>query len=683
MLSDDEAFLYIASAGREIVSLETAEERVAWSISLRSPALARPVYHAPGQETPVLYFMESRGGSLVQIDAETGAQNWIRNCGQQQCPNVEADYSISASNNMVYYGDVTGKLVGMRMAAFATPEPLPVQTSAPVATTTPTVAPLVSTSGPTITVVDETSAPIAGNSSVGNNSDENEVKDSESDSSSESSISTTLLALIGGASGGLLLLIAAVICIVHGRRKKKSAVKSAAFEEARAGDLENGGEDDGDATPAKKKDRDSGSFGSNLSGTPRTLRSPEPSTDQDDAASIAEPGVEVSVDQSTISAEEIARDLEEAYSIPSASASVTSGGSGRSRKSRKSSRSISDVWSVSSGGSGGSQKRALGLFPRRAKSPVASPIPKSPVASPIPNREQAVERRAVSPIPDRQKTALTPPMSPTPSHEPGQIRPNQYPSSPIQSVMSVDSLYLDESTVASNDLTSFDKPKGDDAIHGDGSFVDLPNDCPEDEFSEKLRPGSHYLHRHNTKKAHEPRLPTIPSEEPKSRETRPMFKGVSVRPSRSRAGIFSRRQQPIYTLPASEEVSAEEIRPEVPILKKKKNRKKRVIRTETPPPPSDNPKEVASPPHFTTHGYYVEEPDETLFYSSQDEEEIRATKQQQVDEGREEKKDDMWGSFMKELSKVESSFFSPSNEPPAETDDDESSAPPAPRTFYA
>ena len=300
---------------------------------------------------------------------------------------------------------------------------------------------------------------------------------------------------------------------------------------------------------------------------------------------------------------------------------------------------------------------------------------------------------------DDQPNTVSPLNSPTPSYlsnEPGRITaykrpssPAAHTSSPVGSLGSLDeSLYIDESTIASLELPG-DGHSLAEALGMNGQPVDA-SDCPEDEIMGIVRPGSHYLSRHQAKKdrdvvkAAAVRAKTAaeaPTRSHSAGRSRPMYKGVSVRPSR--AGLFSRRQPPLKTAdPEDEDSSAESPAPRASSVPPRPAGKEgqKLSNTPTSSPPSQSTEEDSlsqSSPHFTRAGYYVEE--------SEKEKESPA---------------DPWSNFLNELSKVEDQFFNPTaarkaegrsrnegdNNAAEESDTDVESLeppPPAPRTFYA
>jgi preprotein translocase subunit SecG len=385
--------------------------------------------------------------------------------------------------------------------------------------------------------------------------------------------------------------------------------------------------------------------------------------------------------------------------------------------------------------------------------------------NPLTNSQPAISRFAAT---------TEQPISPLPSPTivyPGMAKPpiessasplQQAPLSPNGSVLSLDgSLYMDEHTVHSLEMPlneamltkSSEASAATDTAATLEPLEDLPSDCPEDEVSSKLRPGASYLSRHKAKleqKVDENTgtVETIqrPHVHGGSNRTLPMYKGVSVRPaSRSRAGLFSRRQPVVASASAdtNESVETPESTEKVPlrspeITSEPKRRNFSSVPTtplsgtaDAPSSPSSSylpkslesaPPSPASLPRFTTAGFYVEdethkaETDESVFPGTDDGDESSFSAESEPNnynptgntKGERPTTYDPWGSFLTELSKVESQFFNPTvakkpksrslaqSRPPApvplppdtvESDDDAQSQtpppPPAPRTFYA
>ena len=263
----------------------------------------------------------------------------------------------------------------------------------------------------------------------------------------------------------------------------------------------------------------------------------------------------------------------------------------------------------------------------------------------------------------------------------------------------------------------------EDELSGSGSGVEADaetviSDCPADEGQGVLRPGSASLSRQSEKKPHDD-----PDEPPvKADRTRPIYKGVSVRPStRSRAGIFSRRQPQLKTFTDDEgDSDGTDQRPKLPInLGPKRSERLKAQRSLSPNNSASTSDE--SPPKFTTANYYVEEPDDSKLHVSMEGDEDpnlsaseRKPRRRSKGKGKRKHKaasnavaaphptespaSDAWNTFLSELTKVESTFFGANafmstgestNEedtrPDVSISDEESEQlpPQPPRTFYA
>jgi hypothetical protein len=338
-----------------------------------------------------------------------------------------------------------------------------------------------------------------------------------------------------------------------------------------------------------------------------------------------------------------------------------------------------------------------------------------------------------------QTDGVSPLPSPIPSYasnKPGRIvgmspvnnQNNRFSSE--ASVTSYDeSLYIEESTIGEQrqEVITGDEPLLEEALDPNGKAVDA-DECPEDEIMGKVLPGSHYLSRHKAKKeladsvteprqrmfqrytpeslaaasmASAPPPPPPPPSNPaiadaerelKVNSLRPIYHGVSVRSSRTRAGLFSRRRN-VNDDEQNEQNKDVEV---VEAAERQESTEPTKLRRSVSPPSGmpirpkegvekdDDESSEPSPPVFSKTGYYVEESEKKQKESSNS------------------SALDPWSSFLNELSKVEDQFFNlttakknPENggkerkKPPSvrksESSDSESQEPPppAPRTFYA
>ena len=146
--------LYQAGAATEVYCIDTQTGDILWKEDggLRSVILAEPRLVEQTGEVPKLFVIEGMKGKVRQHDALTGDINWTFDCrdvsGVSCNDAVEADYSVSSTGNMLYYGDIFGKIVALEIAQFETVPPAKEETAPPTA-----VAPVVEE------VVDSTESP--------------------------------------------------------------------------------------------------------------------------------------------------------------------------------------------------------------------------------------------------------------------------------------------------------------------------------------------------------------------------------------------------------------------------------------------------------------------------------------------------------------------------------------------
>jgi hypothetical protein len=776
--------LYVASAESEIVALNLEQRFTAWSVQdLGSPALAQAVYHSDlSTSLSVIYYIENLGGVLRQYDAVNGTLNWMADCTtatvdnrQANCGDVEADFAVSGDR--LYFVDVMGNLAAWKVADLpVTRTPTSAPTQAPVTTTlqpvtnnatastsTPTIEPTSSglsepTSSPTITM----------NSGAGGSDDQKSTQSWFSDH----------LAIVASAAGGLLLiLILLAICLRRWRRGKVLKLDQSMQQSKGIRPDENTVA----TTPEPTNEKGFAGVGSNEQSPLSSIDESPDDEEQNSAIEViscaenAKESLEIAavvqnLDQKFSSP---SFDLEEGvppadYAIPADGEPMSRTSSGQSgfilpdyyslaSREKEEDGSLSGAVSVTSKGSGRSKesgsirslKSLLGAIskPRDSTTQADAGSVKSETPGQQSNKtipDVASEVRSITYF----QAEVSPMASPNPDYlQPGKIFPGQVdPTSPVlsrgsptQSIASYDgSLYMDESTIASleiplNEDLSPNVPG--DALAGTVDVAELPSDCPEDEVNCKLQPGLVYLNRHIAKKDQDADINKRSSIENVKR-TQPMYNGVSVRPvSRSRAGIFSRRQPKVT---GGDDYNAEgvtvvpEVTPEPVVLRSRRvlvpPLETKLIEPSSPTPSSVHSPPPTSPPRFTSAGYYVEEeePDDSLLHDTTGEEEdltipTDGTKHAEpitkpTEPSETVAKSDPWFSFLNELSKVENQFFNPTKQakkksrkkersggtksmlqgrpppppppPPdvenhSDSDDEELPPPPAPRTFYA
>jgi len=174
-ISSDGRRLYAVGGGVQIMCIDTESGTSLWSEDDEFTSFVAPPLLAEREgATSVIYSAEYTSGNIRQNDATSGARLWTYNCGANSCPSIEADFSVSGSGNFLYYGDIFGNIVSLRVGTFVTPapsvsptlvptgKPTLVPTQSPVAADVPTTArPTdVDTPMPTIATSPGSSSPI-------------------------------------------------------------------------------------------------------------------------------------------------------------------------------------------------------------------------------------------------------------------------------------------------------------------------------------------------------------------------------------------------------------------------------------------------------------------------------------------------------------------------------------------
>jgi outer membrane protein assembly factor BamB len=219
---------------------------------------------------------------------------------------------------------------------------------------------------------------------------------------------------------------------------------------------------------------------------------------------------------------------------------------------------------------------------------------------------------------------------------------NRVGSSTFDDTNSVDdSLYMDESAIEVP-IYEADIGAGSSVFDGFHKSEQKQFDSIEDEPPAILKPGSRYHERHTTEKGGH----TTDSTSAEIRRyldrnmLKPTYKGVSARPSRAKAGLFSRRIGSTGRPSDSDEdiaVGSSYLQPpqintaQIDPLPTKRKKELLVVEQRVEPSPAS---------------YYVEETELTIGQN----------------DGRDEKKTDSkteWNSFLQELSDAEDKFFNP------------------------
>jgi hypothetical protein len=539
VLSTDGQFLFAAAAGPEVVCIETATGEILWEERTDGITLASPIYsvqpNEEGVETPVVYFVEADRATLTQHEAESGRPLWELSCNQlRSCQGpIEADFSLSADGSSLFFGDAFGRIVALRVAETPTEAPSAAPSSgAPVvvvddnATDTGGLDPGAPSDEPgQQQTAEPTASPVQ--SPVVDRGEINDQVGANQSENSANSLSDNLPILIGPVCGGLALLL---LLFLYCRRKNK--VKAAKVEkhtsektvedrevQQNEPELKNECvvEEAGtlNAILASSPEKSGGTAKS--SGTPKTVdmslqsieeeETPDDTFRGDDSSSIA--SFVLSLASSVIPgiSPSPSKDQDE---------SITTEASKKDIEQGQAERVVPTVNTT--------------------------------------RQEEKKDEEPSSPVQEKNSPVQHPaPVAADGDHEPGHIVPGERPVSPVMRAASPgpddlfsvdDSLYLDEDV-----LESPVTPLVKDALEvGPAITDDLPSDGPEDEFSSVLRPGSHYLSRH--KKQSLQAIPKLQDSRP--RQEAPVYQKRSeersATPTRPRAGIFSRRQEPLKSV---------------------------------------------------------------------------------------------------------------------------------------
>ena len=206
--------LVIAGNSYDLICFHSETGEQIWTDFLsRSSYMVEPQVTEIRGNATVVYAIEALNGNIRQHDAWDGTRNWEFNCenltGVVGCQDgVEAEFTLSSTGNVLYYGDIFGKIVALKVADFATPNPTSTSTSNPtsvptsVTSSNPTSVPTIAsspnpTSTPTTTTFSNpTSTPTTTStfapSSIFSKSPSQFISESETSSeipTSESSIS--------------------------------------------------------------------------------------------------------------------------------------------------------------------------------------------------------------------------------------------------------------------------------------------------------------------------------------------------------------------------------------------------------------------------------------------------------------------------------------------------------------
>ena len=128
ILSLDESILYQVGASTELYCIDAKAGTVLWrnEEAMRSAIYAEPKLIEFTDE-PKLYVIEGMNGRVRQHDALSGEIDWQFDCSDVSngpCHDaIEAEFSYAPNGNVLYYGDIFGKIVALDIAAFPTTAP--------------------------------------------------------------------------------------------------------------------------------------------------------------------------------------------------------------------------------------------------------------------------------------------------------------------------------------------------------------------------------------------------------------------------------------------------------------------------------------------------------------------------------------------------------------------------------
>lgn len=277
-VTPDGSQLYIIGPSNRVYNIQTETGRVQWEFLLDDAVQSQPIIYQ-NEDSLALYVVEARTGRILQFPldpdnnliAQEPVWSWelcqdggdetdivIEDCTTNHV--VQADVSMAESGNILYYGDVNGRITALQVANFATPAPtmspsatptmlpsatptLSMEPTAMNITDTPTESPTAAptrtqaitatfapVNGPT-TVVGTPTAPVFdtnnGNASVGN-------KDVDDDDDS-SNMGILIGAIVGGVA---VILVVAMLVAKNLLRPKRSRKSSKRIPAGATRDLE-------------------------------------------------------------------------------------------------------------------------------------------------------------------------------------------------------------------------------------------------------------------------------------------------------------------------------------------------------------------------------------------------------------------------------------------------------------
>lgn len=115
VLSHDESRLFVSSASTEVVCVDTQSGDTIWALLGTSAFLAEAKVSPDDSR---VFNMQSADGRVYCNDQISGDTLWVANCDlfEEDCSNtVQAEFTLSNSGQYLYYGDVIGRIVALKL----------------------------------------------------------------------------------------------------------------------------------------------------------------------------------------------------------------------------------------------------------------------------------------------------------------------------------------------------------------------------------------------------------------------------------------------------------------------------------------------------------------------------------------------------------------------------------------
>jgi hypothetical protein len=258
---------YVCSPGvnSDFYCLFTQNGQIGWSENTESQILVSPRIWEDSTGS-VIYTVESLYGRISQFDLYSGEILWQFNCADigsfdDICQaSVEAEFAIAPSGNIIYYGDIFGRITSLEIATFQTDAPTISPTS--LETSSPTQEPTgsrIASNSPSVGVkVPKPVVPVGTGSTVASLSPSaavevpEPVEVAESDSPASDSLNAdkqsqkqerdylaNLAIYIGAAIGGFCILVVFIVVLCLLRRANNKALKEKEVVVEIIGDCDN------------------------------------------------------------------------------------------------------------------------------------------------------------------------------------------------------------------------------------------------------------------------------------------------------------------------------------------------------------------------------------------------------------------------------------------------------------